>query len=423
MKLLLLSLATQVSNAGFASVEFGGQPVVPQPVTFNKTQSSYMVLQRAPAKAQLYGMLPINASAAAQRTVSVTMTSATTASSSSPMPATIVENQWSVYLPPTAAGGDYTFTATCTGCFNKTVATIQHVTFGDVWYCSGQSNMWLPMAFSFSRNDSRAALLKGEIANIRVAAGDSQESNAYPWVTGMMAAKAVNLTTRKGGLFDFSAACWYFAESLARRLAAEAKENNKAVVPIGILDTAIGGTMIEQWTLNSTSKACRNISLASHNEGLYDTDVVPYLSMTVKGFVWYQGENNMHGLKGNSLHSTGYGCMMPAMVRTRARERAREAIFKTAEEKVKLSGAPVHAHLPTFTPPTPPYLLSGCAVAKVVESGPWNDGSLGTVWPRLTRELWRRRWCEHGSDALGADGELWNASEQSSPQHVPRPRL
>jgi sialate O-acetylesterase len=157
--------------------------------------------------------------------------------------------------------------------------------------------------------------MNGSIANIRVAAGNSQDSNTYARLTGKMAAEAVNVTSNRGGLFDFSAACWYFAEGLSRRLAAQAAENNEAaVVPIGVLDTAIGGTMIEQWTLNSTLQACKNISLASHNEGLYDENVIPYIAMTVKGFVWYQGENDMHGIKGNSHDSTGYGCMMPAMV-------------------------------------------------------------------------------------------------------------
>jgi hypothetical protein len=43
---------------------------------------------------------------------------------------------WLAYLTPTAAGGDFTITAKCTaGCINTTVATIDHVTFGDVYYC------------------------------------------------------------------------------------------------------------------------------------------------------------------------------------------------------------------------------------------------------------------------------------------------
>ena len=37
--------------------------------------------------------------------------------------------------------------------------------------------------------------------------------------------------------------------------------------------------------------------------------------MTVKGFLWYQGENNMHGVKGSYSKSTGYACQMPTMIK------------------------------------------------------------------------------------------------------------
>lgn len=60
------------------------------------------------------------------------------------VPATILpDGSWLAYLTPTAAGGDYTITAQCTkGCINTTSATIEHVTFGDVWYCAGQVRSW-----------------------------------------------------------------------------------------------------------------------------------------------------------------------------------------------------------------------------------------------------------------------------------------
>lgn len=42
---------------------------------------------------------------------------------------------------------------------------------------------------------------------------------------------------------------------------------------------------------------------------------MPYVHMTLKGWIWYQGENDMHGLKGNSGSNTGYSCMMANLVR------------------------------------------------------------------------------------------------------------
>ena len=40
--------------------------------------------------------------------------------------------------------------------------------FGEVWVCSGQSNMWLPMGFSLSRNRTYDALRAGKLSHIRL---------------------------------------------------------------------------------------------------------------------------------------------------------------------------------------------------------------------------------------------------------------
>ena len=42
-------------------------------------------------------------------------------------------------------------------------------TFGDVVYCSGQSNMWLPLLHTLTRNDTLASLAAGKYPNIRSA--------------------------------------------------------------------------------------------------------------------------------------------------------------------------------------------------------------------------------------------------------------
>merc|ERR1719221_2530684 len=73
--------------------------------------------------------------------------------------------------------------------------------------------------------------------------------------------------------------------------------------------------MIQEWLTNDTIATCKNVSIASHNEMLYDQKVRPYLQMAVKGWLWYQGENDMHGVKGNVLDKTGYACMMAQLVK------------------------------------------------------------------------------------------------------------
>jgi hypothetical protein len=126
-----------------------------------------MVLQRAPAAAAVYGIVPSTATA-----VSVTITESGSATSytvqakvgvdavhqpegpgfegvGSGVPIGSPYVAWKALLKPTVAGGNYTLFAECTGCAvsgEYSNATITNVTFGDVWHCSGTTIL----AFRFS---------------------------------------------------------------------------------------------------------------------------------------------------------------------------------------------------------------------------------------------------------------------------------
>ena len=97
-----------------------------------------MVLQQSPAKACVYGTLGAGGTAASLKVEG--------AGASYDVEATVKPGVtsafklWKACLKPQAAGGDFTLTATCTGCTNTTAAKLSHVTFGEVWYCGGQSN-------------------------------------------------------------------------------------------------------------------------------------------------------------------------------------------------------------------------------------------------------------------------------------------
>ena len=80
---------------------------------------------------------------------------------------------WKALLRPMESGGSYTISAQCTGCAGNATIAIADVTFGDVWYCSGQSNMWLPVSSTFSRNSTAAAIKNGQFGNVRIMAGNS----------------------------------------------------------------------------------------------------------------------------------------------------------------------------------------------------------------------------------------------------------
>ena len=50
--------------------------------------------------------------------------------------------------------------------------------------------------------------------------------------------------------------------------------------------------MIEQWLTNDVIAQCKGASITAHNENLFDANVKPYADQAVKGWVYYQGENN-----------------------------------------------------------------------------------------------------------------------------------
>ena len=122
-------------------------PPVPMPdFSFGAVFGSNMVLQQAPAKSAVYGYLGAGATA-----VKVTVKSASTSYSvDADLNASLHQpfgpeygvktfnhyNRsvpgWKALLKPMEAGGDYTITATCTGCGVNATQTISNVAFGDV---------------------------------------------------------------------------------------------------------------------------------------------------------------------------------------------------------------------------------------------------------------------------------------------------
>ena len=238
-------------------------------MAFLATLGDNMVLQRAPAKAAVYGIYGPGGGAPKDAKITVTVvptdggasytvdaevnTVHTAASDPSYVGCTDCPPPyatWKAYLRPAAAGGDYTINANCTGCGGDPKfwsASITNVTFGDVWHCSGQSNMWLPLGNSFSRNKTLDAILTGgRYHNMRGMIGNSGNGNSVvsnPWMTALAAASAkLSPDHQTGGLMDFGAACWYFGQKITD-LGIEAGDLTATgeAVPLGLVNTAIGG--------------------------------------------------------------------------------------------------------------------------------------------------------------------------------------
>ena len=135
---------------------------------------------------------------------------------------------WEVQLPAFKAGGPYTLTATAAG---GSTQTVSDVLLGDVWLCSGQSNMELQVWRSL---DARAEIEGAHAETIRLFTVP-QTGSVVPLETFQTPTQWQKVGPDT--LRDFSAACFYFARELQKNVD----------VPMGLVDSAWGGSRIEAW--------------------------------------------------------------------------------------------------------------------------------------------------------------------------------
>lgn len=88
----------------------------------------------------------------------------------------------------------------------------------------------------------------------------------------------------------FGATCMYFGAEIIDAMEAAGLETD---VPIGVIQSAIGGSQIESWMSNETLLLCKNQSLTGgavpQNSGrLYYGMICPMANYSVAGWVWYQ---------------------------------------------------------------------------------------------------------------------------------------
>lgn len=228
--------------------------------------------------------------------------------------------KWSVYLPPESAGGPYRLTVAGTN-----TIVLDDVLVGDVWFASGQSNMEMPLKGwpNMPVENSAEEIAHANHPHMRLLIV-GRKASEYPQrdIHGSW----MPCTPQTAP--DFSAAAYFFGRDLA------AREH----VPIGLIESAWGGTVAEAWTsLDALSadaslmpvfaararmmdkqsdvdlkiamehredEAAQKAGLpppkhdwgpdsASWNPAaLYNGMVAPVTEFGIKGVIWYQGESN-----------------------------------------------------------------------------------------------------------------------------------
>ncbi|WP_079723776.1 sialate O-acetylesterase [Pseudoxanthomonas indica] len=137
------------------------------------------------------------------------------------------QGAWQASLPALPAGGPYTLSASSHG-------QEQHagdVLIGDVWLCSGQSNMELPV---WRTLDARSEIAGASNDHIRLLSVP-QQGAAAPLASLPRDVRWQPVTP--DSVREFSAACYYFARELQKSVG----------VPMGLIHASWGGSRIQAW--------------------------------------------------------------------------------------------------------------------------------------------------------------------------------
>lgn len=141
------------------------------------------------------------------------------------------DGRWELHVATPKAGGPYEITIS-----DGSPLKLRNVLIGEVWLCTGQSNMEMPMQGWDVRMNTDEIARSGKYSNIRLlqvdkAASPKPESSLTAKNSGWMTCSPATVS-------DFSAAGFFFGKNISETLD----------VPVGLIMTCWGGTVAEAWT-------------------------------------------------------------------------------------------------------------------------------------------------------------------------------
>ena len=184
------------------------------------------------------------------------------------------------------AGGPYEITFS-----DGELLTLHDVLIGEVWFCSGQSNMEIPVKGYFNQPilNSNEVIANSENSSIRLffVKHNKTLSKLDDFSNGEKWEKC-----NPENVSDFSATAYFFGMTLQKVLG----------VPVGLIDASWGGTRIEPWMSISGLQKFDFVKIPDKNmKGdfncqtptvLYNAMVHPFICYAIRGAIWYQGESN-----------------------------------------------------------------------------------------------------------------------------------
>ncbi len=195
------------------------------------------------------------------------------------------EGKWKIKVTTPVAGGPYEVEIS-----DGKSLKLKNVLIGEVWVCSGQSNMEMPM------KGFRNQPVKGSNEIIAGSSNDFIRIITVPRSSSLQPLYDFNGSWKMSepeNVSEFSATAYFFGLMI-----------NKALkVPVGLICTSWGGTRIEPWISEAGFKKFEWVKLpdktpqqgtisAQTPTALFNAMINPIIGFGIRGAIWYQGEAN-----------------------------------------------------------------------------------------------------------------------------------
>lgn len=187
------------------------------------------------------------------------------------------DGKWKVQLPAQKTG-DQPRVMTVNG--NNQIQ-LKDIMVGEVWICSGQSNMeWSMTRTQHGKEEiPKASHPLIRLYNVQGHINKPEPQDDAPGKWQVCSPESVA---------GFSAVGYHFGQKL----------HSELKVPIGLIGSNWGGTKIEPWTPKVGLEQVDSLKSTAKNGGIYNGMIHPLKPYTMRGIIWYQGESNC--LKGDT---------------------------------------------------------------------------------------------------------------------------
>lgn len=193
------------------------------------------------------------------------------------------KGRWILKITTPAAGGPYRVVIR-----GSSEVVLQDVLIGEVWFCSGQSNMEMPVKGYLNQpvTGSNEAILNSSNNQVRFFSAARATS-----ITPLTYVKGDWKIAGPATTGNFSATAYFFARKLQAQLG----------VPVGCIQSSWGASTIESWMDKESlaafagKKIPDTLPATDPNRTptiMYNSMLHPYIGYTIKGIIWYQGEAN-----------------------------------------------------------------------------------------------------------------------------------